>query len=289
VPETLLDRILEPRGLNVVFQPILEYNKGEWRLHAFEALVRGLRGTHLESPEVLFEYVRRKGAEREVDRRCIAEILRGSGPLGRSALLSVNVHAATLEQDVGFPQFLDEQVQQHRLTPSRMIVEIVEHAPSWSGHRFAHALNVLREIGFNIALDDVGLGQSNFRMILECRPDYFKVDRFLVAGSHADYYRRAVIRSIVDLAASFGGTAVAEGIDNTDDLETVVSEGFRKVQGHLLARPAAAAVLGHGDFVNSIVQGFPSVPSDSAEWAPDTDWLSVVSRRLTQPAEKVAV
>jgi len=99
MPETLLDRLLLPGAFRVVFQPILSYDQRGWQIHALEALVRGPRGTHMEYPEVLFEYVRRKSAEAVVDRHCVAEVMKAARPLGSQITLSINVHAATLEQD----------------------------------------------------------------------------------------------------------------------------------------------------------------------------------------------
>src|ERR1051325_4047429 len=68
---SLLDVILEPDALTVLFQPILEYRAGQWHLHALECLVRGPKGTNLEPANVLFEYARRKHAEGLVDRACV--------------------------------------------------------------------------------------------------------------------------------------------------------------------------------------------------------------------------
>lgn len=255
--ETLLDRLLAPGALSVVFQPIIEYRKGGWRLHAVEALIRGPRGTHMESPEVLFEYVRRKDAAPAMDRRCVAEVLRAARPLGPSTVISLNVHAATLEKDPGFPEFLGDQVRGVGRASSQVIVEIVEHVPPSPGPGLARTLEGLRQMGFATALDDIGLGQSNFRMILECRPQYFKIDSYLVVGAHRDYYRRAVLRSIAGLAASFGGTAIAEGVESAADLQTVLGEGVSTVQGFLLARPAAAR---HGDWLQLGSGDLPNPP-----------------------------
>jgi EAL domain-containing protein (putative c-di-GMP-specific phosphodiesterase class I) len=285
--ETLLDRLLEPGALSVVFQPIMEYRKGGWRLHGVEALIRGPRGTHLEFPEILFEYVRRKNAAPAVDRRCVAEILQAARPLGPHLMVGLNVHAVTLEKDDGFTEFLAAQVEAAGRAPSQVTVEIVEHAPSWAGRGFARAVDDLRELGFSIALDDVGLRQSNFRMILECRPDYFKIDAYLVAGAHGDYYRRAVLRSIVELAASFGGTAIAEGVESAADLRTVLSEGVRTVQGYLLARPATAAVLGAGDVLARAAGRLPTA-LDGEPWTPGGDWLRLATRSLLHVAPLAA-
>ncbi len=103
-------------------------------------------------------------------------------------------------------------------------------------------LKGLRRIGVRIAVDDIGLGHSNYRMLLECRPDFFKIDRYLVKGSNGDAYRRAVLHSIAELAQKVGAHAVAEGVDNEADLHTVCAEGIEMVQGYLLSRPIPAMV-----------------------------------------------
>ena len=246
---TLLDRILGPHGLSVVFQPIFQRHRTGWRLHALEGLVRGPHGTNMEGADVLFEYVRRKHEETTVDRECISRILLAARELPGAPRISVNVHASTLGRDGEFLPFMKATLEKTGIPPSRLIIEIVEHSPYWDGEKFVRVLDGLRDIGVHIALDDVGLGQSNYRMILECRPDYFKVDRYLVEGANADFYRRALLRSLTDLAGSFGAYAVAEGVATHDDLGTVVAEGFSLVQGFLLSKPLTLAVMKESDWL----------------------------------------
>lgn len=244
---TLLERIMGPHGLSVVFQPILQRHRSGWRLHAVEGLVRGPSGTNMEPADVLFEYVRRKHEETTVDRECIARILAAAVDLPGTPRISVNVHASTLGRDSSFLPFLEAALVRNGIQASRLIVEIVEHSPYWDGEHFIRVLDGLRGIGVHIALDDIGLGHSNHRMVLECRPEYFKVDRYLVKGANSDFYRRALLRSLTDLAGSFGAYAVAEGVDCHDDLGTVVAEGFTLVQGFLLSKPLPASVLRESD------------------------------------------
>ena len=274
----LLDRLLEPGAISVVFQPIVQRRATAWHLHAFEALVRGPRATNMENPEVLFEYVRRKGAEVEMDRHCIGEVLKAASALGQPRLC-VNVHAATIESDAAFPVFLERTLSTHEFDPARLTIEIVEHAPSRSTRRFTNALEVLRSMGSSIALDDLGLGHSNYRMILECRPDYFKIDRYLIAGSSKDFYRRALLRSIIDLAGSFGAYAVGEGVDNPADLKVLLEEGLTTILGYLMARPASASHLGTTDFVREAVRLLPDQP-DEEPWRSQDNWLAIASKLL---------
>ncbi len=240
---TLLDQILAPGGLRVVFQPILHLLGGAWFLDGLEALTRGPRGTNVETADVLFEYVRRKREESRVDRACVAGVFEAARGLPDAPNFSVNVHASTLGRDRDFVAFVAESAAQQGIVLSRVTIEVVEHAPSWDSPSFLLALEALRSLGVRIALDDIGLGHSNYRMILECRPDIFKIDRYLVDGAGTDFHRQATLRSIASLAESFGGRTVAEGVDNLVDLSAVISTGISLVQGYLLGKPMTAEAL----------------------------------------------
>jgi EAL domain-containing protein (putative c-di-GMP-specific phosphodiesterase class I) len=241
---TLLDSLLEPGNLSVVFQPVFRLSGGRWEVHLVESLTRGPAGTNMESAGVLFEYMRRKGREAAIDRVCASNALRIACEAAVGVPLSVNVHASTLQKDAEFPGFVLEALRQSGRKPEHFVVEIVEHAPAYGGPIFLRALEALRGAGVRIALDDVGLGQSNYRMMIETRPDYFKADRYLVDGCNKDPYRQAVLESLVSLARRFGSLVIAEGIEQENDLEEVVRLGIHLVQGYRLSPPVPASRIG---------------------------------------------
>jgi EAL domain-containing protein (putative c-di-GMP-specific phosphodiesterase class I) len=240
---SLWDRIVEPGGLSTVFQPIVSIDGKRRAPFAYEALTRGPKGTNVERSDVLFEYVRRKRRESEIDLLSMEAALREARHLPGVPTLSLNVHAATLERDGSLAGHLALLSAEHGIPLEQIIIEIVEHAPPWSGPQLLASLAELRALGVRIALDDVGLGQSNFRMILDCRPDLLKIDRHFVAGAHADPDRRAVVESIAGLAVRLGGQAVAEGIEDQRDLDAVIALGIDLVQGFLLCRPLSSSSL----------------------------------------------
>jgi EAL domain-containing protein (putative c-di-GMP-specific phosphodiesterase class I) len=234
---TLLDVILEPGRLAVVFQPIFQVGEGTPVLHAVESLIRGPKSTNAERPAVLFEYVRRKRAEAIVDRACIAAVLERARALPETTLLSMNVHASTLGRDAGFPTFLLERARAAEIAARRLIVEIVEHSPPLDVPSFRGALGALREAGVSIALDDVGLGQSNYKMILDVRPDIYKLDRYLVSGASNDPYRQVILDSLARMVRRLEARAVAEGVETHEELEAVQAAGIDLVQGFYFSRP----------------------------------------------------
>ena len=101
---TLLEQIMGAGGISVLFQPIYAMNGGSASVFALEALARGPKGSNAETADVLFEYVRRKGKEVDVDRTCVAAVLRrrpqSHSDAGEVASGDLHQrHAATLEQD----------------------------------------------------------------------------------------------------------------------------------------------------------------------------------------------
>jgi EAL domain-containing protein (putative c-di-GMP-specific phosphodiesterase class I) len=231
---SLLDTILDADRLSVRFQPIFRISDHVSQVHGLEALIRGPRGTNFERVDILFDYVRRKKAEHAMDRTCLTAACRAAKGLPRHVGLNVNVHATTLAQKKGFPRFLLDLADRYSMTPQRITVEIVEHAPASHVPGLAASLSTLRATGVRIALDDVGLGQSNYRMMLDCHPEYFKLDSYFVRGLKSDPRRLAVVESVATLAASIGSAVVAEGVESAEDIALLNRMKVEFVQANLL-------------------------------------------------------
>jgi len=253
-----LNAILAPGGLSVRFQPVIALNSSGPTLHALESLIRGPRETNLETADVLFEYVRLKHEESTVDRACVQMALQNAARLPAGLRISINVHASTLGRDRDFIFFLAQTAKEYGIPLTQLVIEIVEQKPFWEPS-LQVALNHLRQLSISIALDDVGLGYSNYRMMLDCRPDYFKIDSYVVRSSHADPYRKAVLCSIAQLAAQFNAQVVAEGVEDEADLKSVMEAGIGLTQGYYFAKPMTVE-----DFLASDWARFASAPVESA-------------------------
>jgi EAL domain-containing protein (putative c-di-GMP-specific phosphodiesterase class I) len=199
--------------------------------------MRGPKGTSVERADVLFAYVRRKREEIAVDRACMRAALGAAAVLPFEPRISVNVHASTLGRDTGFVRYLKGLADESGISTHRLTVELIEHAPFWDAEGIWRAIGELRAFGMRLAVDDVGAGQSNYNMILDCHPDALKVDAYVVRGCHADRNRVAVLESITTLAHRFGSQVIAEGIEEAADLEVLLGLGINLIQGYMLGRP----------------------------------------------------
>ena len=250
----LSDILLSPGGLTPMFQPIMRTSAVPASLHAYECLTRGPVGTNLEQADVLFEYVRRKRIEAPADRACVMAALQAASAIPGSPGLSVNVHAITLATDPDFSKMLAHVAGAAGIATGRLTVEIVEHSPALDTEAFLRGLERLRALDISIALDDVGLGESNYKMILDADPDYLKIDRYFISHWETEPRRRAIVESIVDLAHRFGAEAIAEGVERPEELEALRGLGIDLIQGYLFSRPVSIA---------SLREGIADAPDDS--------------------------
>ena len=262
--KSILETILEPGELRVVFQPIFRIEGETKSVDSVEALIRGPRGTHFERADILFDYVRRKKAEAAVDQACIAAICDAAELLPSGVRINVNVHASTLGHNLGFADFLRRQVQKHSLGLERLTVELVEHAPTCNIPELMNNLTRLRDWGVRIALDDVGAGQSNYRMMLDCHPDYFKLDAYFVRDLTSDPKRCAVVESVVALANALDSAVVAEGVPSYEDLAHLEAIGVDLAQANLLCSAISVKQLLASDFFCDPAFGTP-LPQETAE------------------------
>ncbi|MCU1246717.1 MAG: Signaling protein domain [Acidobacteria bacterium] len=175
-----ISTILGKDGISVLFQPIFHLAGEAPSLFAYEALSRGPRGTNFERANVLFDYVRLKHDEVRVDRHCLTTAIAAGAKLSRSAFLSLNVHASTIERDSDLPRYVGEITARFGVDPRRLIFELVEQSAYTEDRKLLATLGRLREMGIRIALDDVGIGHCNYRAILDVHPDFLKSERYFV-------------------------------------------------------------------------------------------------------------
>jgi EAL domain-containing protein (putative c-di-GMP-specific phosphodiesterase class I) len=233
---SVMERLQGPGAIRIEFQPIVRVHPDGVELYAVEALARGPRGTSVERPEVMFEFARRKGTESAIDMICITEAFEAYTRLPGRPLLSVNVHGATL---AGVDHFSDRVLSAAKafgIAPDSLMFEVLEFRAPWAAETFLATLGLLRDAGVHIAVDDLGVGASNYQMIVDCHPDHLKIDRHIVHGCGGDRWRRAALESIAALGRSCGAVPIAEGVETAEELETLLAAGIDTVQGWLYSR-----------------------------------------------------
>jgi EAL domain-containing protein (putative c-di-GMP-specific phosphodiesterase class I) len=233
-----LQSILLSGSLSAVYQPIVHART--LQVAGYEALIRGPVNSGIETPARLFESAGMADLEWELDQACLKIGLLGSTQLPENMYLSVNVLPSTLHDEAFATEELPRLVHQAGLVPARVTIEVTEQSAISNLVRFREALAPLRQRGFRIALDDVGVAHANLAHIYELRPDVIKLDRSIVGDVFSSAVRQDLIASVLTLANRLESSLVAEGVERREDWECLRDLGVPFAQGYLFARPGPA-------------------------------------------------
>lgn len=230
-----LGRLLAASDLHVTYQPIVHLDDG--RVHGFEALSSGPSGGVFESPEVLFAFAEETQSITHLERLCRERALAGFRSAPGERRLFVN----SSSYGVADPELRSGSFRRRLvavgLEAKDVVFELTERVAITEWLPFRRVLDELREMGFRIAIDDVGAGYSSLQSIAEIEPDYLKFDLSLVRDLHASKIKRDLLAALGDLAAKIGATVIAEGIEHEQEFHTLREMGVTLGQGFLLSPP----------------------------------------------------
>lgn len=230
-----LQEILIKRNLSALFQPVMDLSNGTFL--GFEGLIRGPADSPLHSPVNLFGAAKQQGLALEVEMLCRQVVLEAFAAQKLPGKIFLNVSPETLTH----PSFKNGQtlayLENLGIDPQRVIIEITENQPTFDFEAMRNALLHYRNMGFQIAMDDLGEGFSSLRLWSELRPEFVKVDMHFVQGVNADPLKQQFLRSIQQIAQSSGTQVVAEGIETEAEFRVVRDMGVACGQGYFIARP----------------------------------------------------
>ena len=89
-----------------------------------------------------------------------------------------------------------------------------------------------------LAIDDYGTGHSNIVNVLRYSPQIIKIDRALISGVQNDRNKQLFVRNTIEFAHQNGIKALAEGVETSEELRTVIDYGVDLIQGYYTGRPS---------------------------------------------------
>lgn len=94
------------------------------------------------------------------------------------------------------------------------------------------------KLNIRIAIDDYGTGYSNIKNLLDYMPNFVKIDRSLLSNIHNSSKKRHFVRDIVEFCHDNGIMALAEGVENSEELRAVILLDVDLIQGFYTAKPS---------------------------------------------------
>jgi EAL domain-containing protein (putative c-di-GMP-specific phosphodiesterase class I) len=121
---------------------------------------------------------------------------------------------------------------------SRVVLEMTERSSLDDIPNARDRVADLKELGFRVALDDMGAGYAGLASFAILKPSFVKIDLSLVRDVDSDPMKQTLIRSIVDLGRSLEIQVIGECVETVGEKDMLVALGCELLQGYLFARPA---------------------------------------------------
>lgn len=222
--------------ISILYEPIVNLTTREVLGH--EALVRGPSKSKLQAPNRLFRLAEEAGLVFELDCLCRRTALRGARGLEPGRLLFLNCLPTSIHDPAFQGEVLKQSLEELRLRPEDLVFEISERESIDNFTIFREARDHYKALGFKIALDDTGVAYGSLEAVMELAPDFIKVDLSLVRGIDTDPPRQELLRALHAVAGKLGGQIIAEGVETTEEFETLRDLGIPYGQGYLFGRAA---------------------------------------------------
>ncbi|MBZ4687342.1 MAG: hypothetical protein JG764_975 [Clostridiales bacterium] len=221
--------------IQTYLQPVVNIKEG--CIEGWEALTRGPRGSVLESPNRLFFYAKEKRKTHQLEHRCIKNGLNVLKNIGDKKLF-INVGSSIFTSRLdGIAESFSRQFKN-----SNVVLEITEHSNE-EMEKITDAAAWYRSQGISIAVDDITSGHDRLRTVLYIKPEYFKLDRDLIANCNRDKDRRNIINHLFQLGQSIDSKVIAEGVQTNEELYILRQIGIELCQGFIFSRPFPAEEL----------------------------------------------
>ncbi|PKM10393.1 MAG: GGDEF domain-containing protein [Gammaproteobacteria bacterium HGW-Gammaproteobacteria-3] len=279
-----LIRIIDGKLLKPVFQPVISLH--QQTIIGYEALIRGPSNSSLHSPFNLFDTAGRFGLQAKLEFVCREITLKRFAELAFDAKLFLNASPSVLlEPDFKKGETL-RLLEQFNIAPHSIIIELTEHQPTDDYDLMREAVSHYQNMGFEIALDDLGAGYSGLRLWSELRPHYVKIDKHFIQGLHQDPVKLNFVRSIQAIAQAMNCKVIAEGIEIKAEYQAIEKLGITHAQGFYFARPAAQPLttIGPGLFVSAHtmqIDQHNKIAADISQWIVPVSAQTAISDVMT--------
>jgi c-di-GMP phosphodiesterase len=241
-PLAELDRALAKGQIKPFFQPTFHLQTGA--IIGCEVLARWIRDDGTVVPPMQFiPLAESSGRIRPMTWQLLTAALKELNALLREHKefkLSLNVVPSHLLSE-GFVETLRRNVLSARVAARQIVLEITERDKLDDLDHASKVVHSLRDFGFRVAIDDVGVGHSGLSHLKGLGATTMKIDKFFIDTITQDGSTAAIVEMLVRLARDLHMNVIAEGIETEDQVSALTQCGVEEGQGYLVSPPVPPA------------------------------------------------
>lgn len=229
---------LENRQFNIYYQPKFDLITG--KMVGSEALIRWIHPTMgIVKPSIFIPITEKNGFINEIGRWVFNEVCKTLSSMINEGIdvvpVSVNLSRIELYQD-DLVDFFKRTLKLYDVPPELIEIEITE-TTALNDIRFVNdKLIEIKSLGIKVAMDDFGIGNSNFSNLKNVPVDILKIDRSLLLDIESNFKTKVVVESIIALSKCLELEVICEGVENVDQVEILKEIGCYIIQGYVFSK-----------------------------------------------------
>jgi len=151
--------------------------------------------------------------------------------------ISVNVSPIQLQQP-DFIAGLSEQLAAYPAVPNDLLeLEILETSSLKDFDLAAEVVKEGKKLGVKFAIDDFGSGYSSLVYLKKLPVDTLKIDQEFVRSMLKNRDDETILIGVLGLASNFNMVAIAEGVETSEHIQTLLCLGCEYGQGYAISEP----------------------------------------------------
>ena len=229
---------LRNNEFEVWYQP--KYNMKTNEIYGAEALIRWRESDgQLISPAKFIPVFENSGQILELDEAVIEKTFKDIKEMDNMGLdvkpISINLSRMHVEH-IGIVDKIRYLMEKYKINPSYISFEITESALIKNNYLINKIVRNLQKIGFEVDIDDYGVGSSTLNSLYSSDFDTLKLDKSFV-DNIGDSKMDIIIKSTINMANELGMKIVAEGVESRNQVEFLVKNNCSIAQGYYYSKP----------------------------------------------------
>jgi diguanylate cyclase (GGDEF)-like protein len=240
--EQQLVKAIESQEFDLYFQP--QYN-GARQIVSAELLVRWIKPNgDVITPGAFINVAEESGLiipiGEQVLETAFRYVLEDLAIIQQAGLknLAINVSPRQFNSQE-FVETIIKLIDRSGLNSGLFTLELTEDAIVKNIVETTKQMKLLKQHGFSLSLDDFGTGYSSLRYLKEFPLDELKIDQTFINQLCKSDKDRAIVSSIILMAQNLNLNVVAEGVEQEDQLNLLLSNGCDSFQGYLFSKPVS--------------------------------------------------
>lgn len=150
--------------------------------------------------------------------------------------ISINICASNVTS-LSLPEQLEALINKMAIKPSKVCFEVTESELMGELVNSIDTLTRMRLKGFNLSIDDFGTGYSSLLQLYRIPFNELKIDKSFVTNLLSSSESQVIVDTCITLGHKLGMKVVAEGIEDKDTLDALISMGCDIGQGYYISKP----------------------------------------------------